>query len=56
MQTICISLQTDNTPGDHRSIFTGRMLFLTLNQQRQSTEGKVLMLLERSDMWMIGVK
>jgi len=36
MQTICTSLQTD----DHTntSIFTGRMLFLTPNQQCQSTE------------------
>ena len=31
---VCISLQTDN-----RSVFTGRMLFLPPNQQRQSTEG-----------------
>jgi len=41
MQIICTSLQTD----DHASIssltfFTGRMLFLTPNQQCQSTEGK----------------
>ena len=28
-----------NTPTPHRSIFTGRMLFLTPNQQCQSTEG-----------------
>ena len=37
---VCISLQTDNhasTPS--LSFFTGRMPFLTLNQQRQSTEG-----------------
>ena len=37
---VCISLQTDNhasTPP--LSFFTGRMPFLTLNQQRQSTEG-----------------
>jgi len=27
------------TPTPHRSIFTGRMLFLTPNQQCQSTEG-----------------
>jgi len=39
MQTICTSLQTDNTPTPHHSIFTGRMLFLTPNQQCQSTEG-----------------
>jgi len=38
MQTICASLHTDNqTP--HHSIFTDRMLFLTPNQQCQSTEG-----------------
>jgi len=28
------------TPTPHHSIFTGWMLFLTPNQQRQSTEGK----------------
>ena len=33
---VCISLQADN----HGSFFTGRMPFLTPNQQRQSTEGK----------------
>jgi len=37
---VCTSLQTDNhadtTP---LSFFTGRMLFLSPNQQRQSTEG-----------------
>ena len=27
------------TPTPHHSIFTGRLLFLTPNQQRQSTEG-----------------
>jgi len=27
------------TPTAHQSFFTGRMLFLTANQQRQSTEG-----------------
>jgi len=41
MQIICTSLQTDN----HASIsslnfFTGQTLFLTFNQQCQSTEGK----------------
>ena len=38
---VCTSLQTDNhasTPP--LSFFTGRMLFLPRNQQRQSTEGK----------------
>jgi len=29
------------TPTSHRSMFTGRMLFLTPNQQRQSTEGRI---------------
>jgi len=28
------------TPTPHHSIFTGRMLFLAPNQQRQNTEGK----------------
>jgi len=42
MQTICTSLETDNhtcysTP--HHSICTGRMLFLTPNQECQSSEG-----------------
>jgi len=27
-------------PASHHSVFTGRMPFLTPNQQRQSTEGK----------------
>jgi len=38
---VCTSLQTDNhasTPP--LSFFTGQMLFLPPNQQRQSTEGK----------------
>jgi len=30
------------TPTPHHSVFTGRMLFLTRNQQCQSTEGKLL--------------
>jgi len=34
MQTICTSLQTDTYTS---SLFTGRMLFLTPNQQCQST-------------------
>jgi len=33
---VCTSLQTDNHAS---SVFTGRMLFLPPNQQRQSTEG-----------------
>ena len=40
---VCISLQTDNhasTPP--LKFFTGRMLFLPPNQQRQSTEGKYM--------------
>jgi len=36
MQIICTSLQTNNDT----NIFTGEMLFLTPNQQHQSTEGK----------------
>jgi len=36
MQTTCTSFQT-STP--HHSIFTGRMFFLTPNQQCKSTEG-----------------
>ena len=40
MQTICTSLQTDNhATTSYHSIFTGRMLLLTPNQQCQSTEG-----------------
>jgi len=42
MQTICTSLQTDNhTNTSSLNVFTGRMLFLTPNQQRQSTEGNI---------------
>jgi len=41
---VCISLQTDNhastTP---LKFFTGRMPFLPPNQQRQSTEGVILL-------------
>ena len=38
---VCTSLQTDNHASTvpHHSVFTGRMPFLPLNQQRQSTEG-----------------
>jgi len=39
MQTICTSLQTDNHTNTPSLSFTGRMLFLAPNQQRQSTEG-----------------
>jgi len=38
MQSAPCSRQT-TTPTPHHSIFTGRMLFLTPDQQRQSTEG-----------------
>jgi len=42
MQTICTLLQTDNhTNTSSLNVFTGRMLFLTPNQQRQSTEGNI---------------
>jgi len=37
---VCTSLQTDNHASTQSvSFFTGRMPFLPLNQQRQSTEG-----------------
>jgi len=39
MQIICTSLQTDNHTNTSSLIFRGRMLFLTPNQQCQSTEG-----------------
>ena len=40
MQAICTLLQKITTPAPHQSdFFTGRMSFLTPNQQRQSTEG-----------------
>jgi len=42
IQTICISLWTDNHTSNHQSIFTGWMLFLTPNQQCQSIEGKTV--------------
>jgi len=37
MQAICTLLQTDNHT--NTSMFTGRMLFMTTDQQCQSTEG-----------------
>jgi len=41
MQIICTSLHTDNHASTSSlSCFTGRMLFLTTNQQRQNTNGK----------------
>jgi len=40
MQNICASLQTNNHASTlSLNIFTGQMLFLTLSQQCQSTEG-----------------
>jgi len=44
MQVICTSLQTDYHISTTNSLkfFTGRMLFLTPNQQCQSTEGNRL--------------
>jgi len=39
-QTVCTSLQTDNHNNTSSvNFFTGQMLFLTPNQQCQSTEG-----------------
>ena len=38
MQTICTTLQTDNHTNPSSLNFTGRILFLTPNQQCQSTE------------------
>jgi len=38
IQTICTSLQTDNHTNTSSLNFTGRMLFLTPNQQHHSTE------------------
>jgi len=43
MQIICTSLQTDNLASTSSlSFFTARMLFLTPNQQRQSTESNYI--------------
>jgi len=42
MPIICTLLQTDRHARTSPLIFTGRMLFLTPNQQCQSTEGKVI--------------
>jgi len=36
---VCTSVQTDNHASSPPLSFTGRMLFLLLNQQHQSTEG-----------------
>jgi len=40
MQIICTLFQIDNHTSTHHFIFTGCMLFLTSNQQYQSTEYK----------------
>jgi len=40
MQIICTSRQTDNHASTSSLVFTGQMLFLTPNQQCQSTKGK----------------
>jgi len=41
MQTVCASFQTDNhTNTSSLNFFAGQMLFLTPNQQCQSTEAK----------------
>jgi len=41
---VCTSLQTDNhASAPPLSFFTGRMPFLPPNQQRQSTEGSVML-------------
>jgi len=37
VQTICTLLQMVTTPTPHHLIFTGQMLFLTPNQQCQSS-------------------
>jgi len=39
MQSTCSRQVPVTTPAAYHSIFTGRMLYLTLNQQRQSPEG-----------------
>jgi len=38
---VCTSLQTDNHASTPPLFFTGRMPFLSPNQQRQSTEGDI---------------
>jgi len=40
MQIICMSLQTGNHSSTSPLSFTGQMIFLLPNQQRQSTEGE----------------
>jgi len=43
---MCTSLQTNNHANTTTQFFTGRMPFLPPNQQRQSTEGDQLYLLQ----------
>ena len=46
MQIICTMLQTDNHASTlSLNFFTAQMLFLTLNQQYQSTEGNLVTLM-----------
>jgi len=47
MQIICTLLQTDNHTSTSLLNFTGQMLFLTPNQQCQSTEGKDIYIPEK---------
>jgi len=45
---VCNSLQTDNhTSTSPLSFFTGRMPFLPPNQQHQSTEGSIFLILQQ---------
>ena len=39
---VCTSLQTDNYASNPPFSFTGRMPFLSPNQQHQSSEGKIM--------------
>jgi len=48
--TICKSAPSSRqltTPAPHHSVFTGRMPFLSPNQQRQSTEGTTILTLKK---------
>jgi len=55
MQIICTSLQTDNHASTSPlSLFTGRMSFLLLNQQRQSTEG-LSIIVQWKEVWLATV-
>jgi len=42
---VCTLLQTDNHASTHHSVFTGWMPFLPPNQQRQSIEGILSLML-----------